>query len=77
MNVLAYESIPKTVTLHESVAATSTDTALRLAITDVQTGCWHDAKVIANSSEVRHDIESFDRVQNELTATSDVTLLLR
>ena len=77
VNFLAYESIPKTVTLHEIVDATSTDTALQLAITAVQTGRWHDARANAISSQVRQDIESFDRVQNELTVTSDGSLLLR
>ena len=58
VNFLAYESIPKTVTLHEIVAATSNDTALQLAITAVQTGRWHDAKTNASSAQVRLDIES-------------------
>ena len=33
VHFLAYESIPKTVTLHEIAAATFNDTALQLAIT--------------------------------------------
>ena len=44
VNFLAYESIPKTDTLHDIFHATSTDTAPQLAITAVQTGRWHDAK---------------------------------
>ena len=42
------------------------DFSLQLAITAVQSGRWHDAKANGNSSRVRHGIESFNTVQNEL-----------
>ena len=38
VNFLAYDSISKTVTLHDIVAAKTNDTALQLAITAVKTG---------------------------------------
>ena len=62
------------VTLHGIVAATSTDIALQLGITVVQTGCWYEANY---GQYQQYDIESFDRVQNELTVTSDGRLLYR
>ena len=77
VNFLAYESIPKTVALHGIFDAKSTDNALQLDITAVQTGRWHEAKANDISSHVRHDIDRFDIVQNELTVTSDGSLLLR
>ena len=52
VNFLAYESIPKSVTLHHIVAASFTETALQLAIAAVHTGRRHDAKANTNSSQL-------------------------
>ena len=77
INFVTHETTPKTVTLGEISAATLTDTALQLAISAVQTGRWHEAKLKAHTQQVRNDIASFNRVQDELSVTSDGSLLLR
>ena len=72
INFVTHETTPKTVTLGEISAATLTDTALQFAISAVQTGRWHEAKLKAHTQQVRNDI-----VQDELSVTSDGSLLLR
>ena len=76
VNFLAYESIPKTVTLHEIVAATSTDIALQLPLLLYKLAAGMMQRSMP--TVIKYDMtESFDRVQNELTVMSDGSYLLR
>ena len=77
INFVTHETTPKTVTLSEISAATLADTALQFVISAEQTGRWHEAELKAHTQQVRNDIASFARVHDELSVTSDGSLLLR
>ena len=70
VNFLAYESIPKTVTLHDIVAAASTEIALQLPLLLYKLAAGMMQRSMP--TVIKYGLtESFDRVQNELTVMSD------
>ena len=76
VNFLSGHDVPKALTTTEIKAATSTDSALQLTITAIQTDRWKQALHKAKATD-HATVETLFRVCTELTVNEDNNLLLR